>query len=136
MLKERKSNQLSSLGRSIDAVQDNASIKCFIQKCMYTRTDEETFVETRIRMYRKQKVKSSSGILPDESSADEHIKRSNFQAQIWYQCLQPNIEYPSITGSGWERTNEGIRPIWFTCPQLPPSLSKKKTRRKVQQKGK
>jgi len=23
------------------------------------------------------------------------------------------------------KTDEGIQPVWFTCPQLPPSLSKK-----------
>ena len=136
MMKGQKSNQLSGLGTSLDALQDTADIKSFMQRCMYPGTEKETFVETRIRMYNKQKVKSSSGILPDESSADEHIKRSNFQAQIWYQCLQPNIEYPSITNSGWERTSEGIRPVWFTCPQFPPSLSRKKNKSKNQKKGK
>ena len=136
MLKEQKSNQLSSLSGSVDGLKDTADIKSFMQTCTYSGTDRETFVETRIRMYNEQKVKSSLRILPDENSADQHIKRSNFRAQIWYQCLQPNIEYPSITDSGWERTDDGIRPVWFTCPQFPSSLSKKKNKTKSEEIGK
>lgn len=82
-------------------------------------------------MYDKQKVKSSSSILPDESSTNEHLKRSDLQAFIWYQCLKQDIEYPSIKHRGWEETEDGIRPIWFTCPQFPPSLSVTSSRRRL-----
>lgn len=73
------------------------------------------------------KVKSSSSILPDENSTSQHLKRSDLQVFLWYQCLQENIEYPSITDRGWENTEDGIKPVWFTCPQFLPSLSKKKS---------
>jgi hypothetical protein len=34
-------------------------------------------------MYNTQKVKSSFSILPDESSTDEHLKRSDLQTLMW-----------------------------------------------------
>jgi hypothetical protein len=43
-------------------------------------------------MYEKQKV-SCSGLLPNESKTNEHLKRSDLQALIWYTCLKQNIEY-------------------------------------------
>uniref|UniRef100_UPI00358E375C uncharacterized protein n=1 Tax=Myxine glutinosa TaxID=7769 RepID=UPI00358E375C len=130
MLKQEKSHLLSQLGRSNQSFQDATSAKCFFRTCMYSGSEQESFVETRIRTYNTQKVKSSSSILPDESSTNEHLKRSDLQAWVWYQCLKQNIEYPSITDRGWENTDDGIRPIWFTCPQLPPSLSKKKSKKR------
>ena len=133
MVKWEKSYLLSELGRSVHSVQDVTSAKCFFRTCMYSGSEQESFVQTRIRMYNTQKVKSSSSILPDESSTNEHLKRSDLQTLIWYQCLKQNIDYPSITDRGWIETDDGIRPIWFTCPQLPPNISKKKSRKRQQQ---
>ena len=133
MVKKEKSHLLSQLGRSIQSVQDFTSAKCFFRTCMYSGSEQESFVETRIRMYNNQKVKSSSSILPDESSTNEHLKRSDLQAWVWYQCLKQNIEYPSITDRGWEKTEDGIRPIWFTCSQHPQSLCKEKCRKLIKQ---
>ena len=79
MQKMGKANLLSGFSRPINDIEDTKDVKCFMQTCMYPGKDEESFLQTRIRMYSKQKVKSSSGILPNESSADEHIKRSNFR---------------------------------------------------------
>ena len=94
-----------------------------VRTCMYPGNEHEEFVTTRIRMYNKQKVKSSSSILPDESSINEHLKRSDLQAFVGHQCLKQNIEYPSIKHRGWEKMEDGIQPIWFICHQFPPSLS-------------
>jgi len=63
-------------------------------------SEQESFVETRMRMYNNQKIKSSSSILPDESIADEHLKRSDLQACTWYQCLKQNIKYPPVDDRG------------------------------------
>ena len=122
---------LSQLGTSRTSVEDIADAKTFFRTCMYAGSEHEEYVRTRIRMYDKQKVKSSSSILPDESSTNEHLKRSDLQAFIWYQCLKQDIEYPSIKHRGWEETEDGIRPIWFTCPQFPPSLSVTSSRRRL-----
>ena len=49
----------------------------FMQTVMYPGKDGEDYVETRIRMYDQQRVKSSLGLLPDKHSSLEHLKRSN-----------------------------------------------------------
>ena len=64
---------LSHLGTSLTSVKNLTDAKIFVQTCMYPGNEHEEFVTTRIRMYNKQKVKSSSSILPDESSTDEHL---------------------------------------------------------------
>ena len=122
-----KVHLLTEMGKSINSVLKLEGPRSFMQTCMYSGTDKESFVETRIRMFNKKKVKSSVDILPDISSADEHIKRSDLQALIWYQCLQPNIEYPSLDNRGWQHTSQGIRPVWYLCSRLPPSLTKENT---------
>ena len=124
---------LSQLGTSRTSVEDIADAKTFFRTCMYAGSEHEEYVRTRIRMYDKQKVKSSSSILPDESSTNEHLKRSDLQAFIWYQCLKQDIEYPSIKHRGWEEMEDGIRPIWFTCPQFPPSPLVTSSRRRLTQ---
>ena len=129
MIKQGKSQLLLELGRSLHSFQDVTKAKYFFRTCMYSGNEQERFVETRVRMYSTQKVKSSSSLLPDESSTNEHLKRSDLQTLVWCQCLKQNIEYPSITDRGWEETDDEIRPIWFTCPQLPPSLSKSKKKK-------
>ena len=121
MMKQGKSHLLSELGRSLHSVKN-------VKTCMYSGSEQERFVKTRVRMYNTQKVKSSSSILPDESIMNEHLKRSDLQTLVWYQCLKQNIRYPSVTDRGWEERDDGIRPIWFTCPQFPPSFSKSKKR--------
>ena len=89
-----------------------------------------------MRMYDNQKIKfkSSSSILPDESSTNEHLKRRDLQAWLTlyrHGCVpisQAKHRVPSYLWQRMRKTEEGIRPIWFTCPQLLPSLSKKSSK--------
>ena len=82
MMKQGKSHLLSELGRSLHPVQDVTKAKCFFRTCMYSGSEQERFVETRVIMYNTQKVKSSSSLLPDESSTNEHLKRSDLQTSL------------------------------------------------------
>lgn len=113
------SNLLINIGRNpvnyVDAVK-------FMQVALYPGKESESFIETRIRMYEDQKVKSSKSLLPDLNSATQHIRRSNYQTEIWMQCTNQDITYqPLDQNSGWTKDeNDNIRPIWYTCSQLPP----------------
>lgn len=80
-------------------------------------------------MYNQQKVKSSVSLLPDKHGADEHLKRSNLQACIWKQCLKQGIDYPPPEDNGWQQSDDGLIPVWFSCPQFPPSLCRKHPRK-------
>ena len=35
------------------------------------------------------------------------------------------IEYPDPINRGWEASTEGLCPLWYSCEQLPPSITEK-----------
>ena len=57
------------------------------------RKENESITQTQCRMYSEQKTKSSTNLIPDESSLMEHVKQATI---IWKQCLDQNIEIPSL----------------------------------------
>ena len=59
------------------------STKTFFQTIMFPVKDNESIVETRSQMYKKQKQKSSSNLIPNQSSLLEHLKRNKLQTIIW-----------------------------------------------------
>ena len=75
-----------------------------------------------VRMHNNQKLKSSLSLVPDASSAREHINRAELQCYIWRQCLQQTIDYPSPVNRGCEDSDNGLRPVWYLCSQLSPSI--------------
>ena len=74
-------------------------------------------------MYAKQKTKSSTNLIPDESSVLEHLKRANLQAFIWKQCTSQDMVIPPVEGHGWKDEDGQIKPVWYLNDQLPPCLS-------------
>ena len=40
-----------------------------------------------------------------------------------------NINYRLAIGKGWYETEEGLRPLWYTVPQFPPSLNNRELHR-------
>lgn len=96
---------------------------------MYPGKEAETVVETRSRMYDKQKQKASSSLIPDPASLHQHLQRARLQTIIWTQSGEQNIEYPEPTEYGWIE-KDGLKPHWFDGPQLPPSLTNEGRKRK------
>ena len=94
---------LANLGRSVhsqkseveeDLIQDVAK---FIQCVCYTGKEEESLVETIIRIYRKMKVKSSQTLPPVPQSMAQHILRVNLQVFEWIRCTEmiiPDADFP------------------------------------------
>ena len=66
MIKTDNLHLCSEFGKSDEALD-------FIQTVMYSGLKSERFVETRIRLYNKQKVKSSISLIPDIHSATQHV---------------------------------------------------------------
>ena len=130
MIKGNTSQYLSSMGMSEISYQQPEDGLKFVKQVLYPGKDNESFVETRIRMYERQKMKSSLTLLPDLSSTKEHLKRADLQAYIWYQCLSLNIKYPAPENRGWHETEDGLKPTWYFCTQLPPCLCLNSSRAK------
>eukprot|EP00112_Aurelia_sp_Birch-Aquarium-sp1_P004506 Seg1510.10 transcript_id=Seg1510.10/GoldUCD/mRNA.D3Y31 product="hypothetical protein" protein_id=Seg1510.10/GoldUCD/D3Y31 len=106
----------------LESFNDMFKPKEFIRFIMYPGLKKENLTETRVRMYQKQKVKASEGIIPDDSSVVQHLKRSWLQSFIWRQCLERQIQYPEIDESGWKEEDGMTIPVWYTCSQFPPDM--------------
>ena len=64
--------------------------KKFYQTIIYSGLPGESITETRVRMYQKQKIKTSSTLISDEDSIVQHLKRSDLQCLIWKRCMKLN----------------------------------------------
>eukprot|EP00794_Sanderia_malayensis_P017944 gene17944-biopygen12930 len=116
---------LKSLGqdRNLDD-QSVEEVKEFIRKIVYNGAAEETYVQTRINIYRNMKSKSSLPLPPDPDSVREAIKRVHCQVFTWIRCCKVTIEDIPADENGW-RWDE----VWFKGRQFPPSIIRKNTRR-------
>ena len=69
---------LDSLGKekvaSDSGIED---VQKFVQTVMYSGKGKESFVETRVRLYHKMKVKSSLSLFPDPHSLKQAILRAH-----------------------------------------------------------
>ena len=88
------------------------SFKKLVEKIMNPGKDNESVAETRSRMYEKQKQKSSSNLISEQSILHEYLKRAKPQTMIWNQCCEQNIVYPDPTDYGWVR-EDVLKPDWF-----------------------
>ena len=122
IVKLKSYSLLSNFGSTLASIAFLSRAKEFFRTVMYRGNKDECYVDTRIRMYERQKVKSSSGIIPDENSTTQHLQRNCFQAYIWHQCTQQIIDYPPLNETcGWKEEQVGIVPVWYACSQLPPN---------------
>ena len=128
MVKLKCLNLLNNFGSTLASIGFLSCAKEFFRTVMYGGNKGECHVDTRIRMYERQKVKSSLGIIPAENSTTQHLKRSCLQAYIWHQCTQQMINYPPLTEAwGWKEEETGIVPIWYTYSQFPPNNNQSDT---------
>ena len=105
---------LDGLGNS-SRISDNLEEKSkqFVQCVCYSGRKDEGLVETRVRLYRKMKVKSSVSLPPDPDSLKYHLFRVNYQLFEWIRFANAMLEERDLKDSGW-KTNQGqIKPIWF-----------------------
>eukprot|EP00794_Sanderia_malayensis_P005787 gene5787-6485_t len=125
MVKTKSNNLLSDLGSNDRSFEDISKAVKFFHEIIYSGNSKDSIAETRTKMYQKQKTKSSSSLIPDESSVAEHVKRSDLQTLIWKQCLLQNIVIPTLEKRSWKEENDEIMPLCFTGNQLSPFLNKK-----------
>ena len=106
-------------------------VKQFIQTIIYNGSLNESFVESRVRLYKNLKKKTSAAIPVDPDSTLQEIKRVHLQSFIWLRCLDPIIPILDVRQFGWTVSNENrVKPIWFVGHQLPPYLSRSCRERK------
>ena len=118
---------IENLGK--DSIHDNIieNALSFVQTVLYGGNKNESYVETRVRLFRNLKTKSSIDLPADPDSMTEEIKRCHLQSYVWRRCFDGIIDMLDRDDFGWRVVcDDTIVPVWFTGYQLPPSLRKEK----------
>ena len=92
---------LAGLGKESFDDESQLDAMKFIQTILYCGKDEEDYVSTRVRLYKKQKKKSSLTIPPDPASCKQAIIRVHYQCCYWVQCLRPVIKELPLESHGY-----------------------------------
>ena len=72
------------------------------------------------------KKKSSLPLPPDLNPCTQAILNAHHQAFVSRRCLEKDIEPIDFADNGWKMDKDDlVVPVWFTCSQLPPSVTKK-----------
>ena len=99
---------LDSLGKERElGDRDMEEVQEFVRVVMYPGKENESYVATRVRLY--------------------------WQAYHWLRCTVAQVEVLPFEDCGWKWVAEesSIKPIWFTCSQLPPSLQRRRQTKKA-----
>ena len=123
---------LQSLGKGRDLTKENIEqIKDLYAVPFTVEKKNETYVETRIRLYKNLRKKSSMPLPPDPDPVVQVIKRAHFQAYEWYHCNESIISHLHLENWGWRVQDEQVIPVWFTGNQIPPSMRNSRQRKKL-----
>ena len=74
----------------------------FIRAVLYNGNKKESYVNTRVRLYKGLRQKSSLTLPPDPDTVTQAIKRLNPQIKIWLQSLNQNMTLLSFEQNGWK----------------------------------
>ena len=101
MCRLSKMHLLQDVRKDVDSFKRLDKPKLFFQRISYSGKENKTFVSTRKRLYKNQKYKNSSQLIPDTHSTHDHLKWADLQTFIWRQCMGNIIEYPHPIDRGW-----------------------------------
>ena len=133
VLKKLKKQQnslhlLRSVGQT-DTLSDQDIIDAtkFVQTVLYSGKESETLVETRIRLYKAMKTKSSQSIPPDPDSLRQALLRVHYQVYNWLRFDTKMVVYLNFEHFGWKNDAqvEIVTPVWFTGSSCTISFLKK-----------
>ena len=105
-----KLKRLDSLGETVVLIPEGFPRK----NVLYNSKENEILVETRIRIYKSMKTKSSQALAPDPDSINQAIRRMHFPTFFWLRFngrLPKDIDCSKIC---WENDGETVVPLWFT----------------------
>ena len=102
------------------------SAKEFIRSVVYAGEPSENYVDTRVRIYKNLKRKTSMAIPPDPDSVELAIKRAHLQTFTWLRCGDQNVQTLDPEEFGWKLTDGELKPLWFNGDQFPPSITRRR----------
>ena len=111
-----KLHLLKLLGAGMELSEDGLNnCKTFIRTVVYRGRPNETYLQTRIRLYVQQSISSKSRLTipPDEDSCNQVVYRAHLQAFILTSCTLWLIPYINPLQNGWKKSDNTLFPHWF-----------------------
>eukprot|EP00794_Sanderia_malayensis_P021307 gene21307-biopygen16343 len=93
---------LRSLGGSKElSMQSIKDVMVFVQTVMYSGRKDESYVDTRVRLYKAMKTKSSQSLPPDPDSMQQAVRRVHYQVYHWLRFAEKSVLFISLEDNGW-----------------------------------
>ena len=91
-------------------------VEKFIQTVCFSREDEGSFTENKLRLYKQMKLKTSQSLPTNERSMLQAIKRVHYQVYYWPRVNETIISDILLQDNGWigNNDNEEVLPLRFT----------------------
>ena len=90
---------------------------------LYRDKNSENVNKCRFSLFKSGKYLDDQ-LPPTCDSFLQHIRRANYQAAIWLNCLQPHITIPPSSENGWQIIEGQLQVVWMTIPPALDSLLK------------
>lgn len=114
---------LRELGKDIEvSTQLRADMTIFTIRAVYNDARSKTLPEARERKWDQMKNKRTAMLPPDPESFDYHLRRANYQANLWYDYDNPNPPVSPV-GHGWQVEGGAVLPILSMSSPIPSNLS-------------
>ena len=102
---------LKTLGSSLESYRNIKSAKRFYHIVMYNGKDNETITDVRVWYYQNQKVETSTYLISDERSIDQHMLRSDLLAAMHRADIALVTRWPNDTSISCEINFSILSPL-------------------------
>ena len=97
-------------------------VSTFMQTMCYSRMEDESVIETKVRIYKQFKTKTSQSKPPDKNSMLQVIKRIHYQLYYWLRSDIAVILETDLSENGWMIVDQNFQPVWFVGKRLSPNF--------------
>ena len=86
---------------------------------LYGTPEQQTVVNARLQLFGKGKL-GLEMVPPTRDALELDTARANYQAKIWLQADQENIDIPSLTDiPAWMMESDCLKAVWTRLPPFP-----------------
>ena len=85
----------------------------FVQTICYSKIEDESVTERRVRIYKQLKTKTSQIIPPDKNFKLQAIKQIHYQSYYWLRLDIAVIPETDLSENGWMIVEGNVQQVWF-----------------------
>ena len=77
-------------------MQNVKDVMVFVQTVMYSGRKDESYFDTRVRLYKAIKTKSSQSLPPDPESMQQAFRRVHYEVYYWLRFAEKSVQTISL----------------------------------------